>query len=111
MTSTSFGARILALSAGILFFLGCSSMPPPFMMNQQGGMGMNSSDEDAVRRTYARVPRVMLLVDEKNLGSIATSEVEAMGTGLLREQNVQVVDQDMVRSNIAKDQELLKLKR
>ncbi|OQA26775.1 MAG: hypothetical protein BWY59_01264 [Verrucomicrobia bacterium ADurb.Bin345] len=54
-------------------------------------------------------PKVMLLVDEKSLGTIATSEIEALAIGLLIEEGVPVVDQDMVRANIKKDQKLLKM--
>lgn len=54
-------------------------------------------------------PKVMLLVDEKSLGTIATSEIEAMAIQMLIDEGVQVVDQDMVRANIKKDQKLLKM--
>ena len=60
-------------------------------------------------RQAAVLPRVMLLVDEKSLGTIPTAEVEAMAIQMLLESNVQVVDQDMVQSNLAKGQELLKM--
>lgn len=61
-----------------------------------------------VKHTSA-LPRVMLLVDEKSLGTIPTAEVEAMAIQMLLDENVQVVDQDMVQSNLAKGQELLKM--
>jgi len=51
----------------------------------------------------------MLLIDEKSLGTIATSEVEAMGTSMLTDENVKVMDQDMVRSNLGKEQQLMKM--
>lgn len=54
-------------------------------------------------------PKVMLLIDEKSLGTIATAEIEALAIGLLIEEGVPVVDQDMVRANIKKDQRLLKM--
>lgn len=54
-------------------------------------------------------PKVMLLVDEKSLGTIATSEIEAMAIQMLIDEGVPVVDQDMVRANIKKDQKLLKM--
>lgn len=54
-------------------------------------------------------PKVMLLVDEKSLGTIATSEIEAMAIQMLIDEGMQVVDQDMVRANIKKDQKLLKM--
>ncbi len=60
-------------------------------------------------RPAARLPRVLLMVDEKSLGSIPTAEVEALGAKLLLQQNVPVVDQDMVKANIAKGQQLLKM--
>ena len=54
------------------------------------------------------LPRVMVLVDEKNLGTIATSEVESLLTARLIERRVPVVDQDMLRANTARRQQLLK---
>lgn len=53
------------------------------------------------------LPRVMVIVDEKSLGTIATAEVEAMAIKKLLAQNVPVVDQDMVRANIARSQQML----
>lgn len=53
------------------------------------------------------LPRVMIIVDEKSLGTIATAEVEAMAIKKLIAQNVPVVDQDMVRVNIARSQQML----
>lgn len=53
-------------------------------------------------------PRVMFVVDEQSLGTIATAEVEAMGVAMLLEQNARVVDQDMVRANLGKTQDVLK---
>lgn len=57
----------------------------------------------------SQLPRVMLLVDEKSLGTIPTAEVEAMAIQMLLAENVQVVDQDMVQANLAKGQEILKM--
>lgn len=54
-------------------------------------------------------PKVMLLIEEKNLGTIPTSEVEAMAASLLLREDVEVMDQEMVRANIKKDQTLLKM--
>lgn len=54
-------------------------------------------------------PVVMLLVDEKNLGTIATAEVEAMAVTMLLRNKVSVIDRDMVRANMKKDQNLLKM--
>ena len=54
-------------------------------------------------------PSVMVVIDEKNLGTIPTAEVEALAIRLLRDENLQVMDQDMVRANLKKDQNLLKM--
>lgn len=48
------------------------------------------------------------MVDEQSLGTVATSEVESMAVRKLAEMGVPVVDQDMVRSNIARSQQMLK---
>lgn len=60
-------------------------------------------------RLTSQMPRVMLLVDEQSLGTIPTAEVEAMAIEMLLDQNVQVVDQDMVQSNLGKGQEVMKM--
>lgn len=57
---------------------------------------------------WAAPPKVMLLVDEKSLGTLPTSEVEAMGVALLLERGLPTVDQEMVRANVKKQQSLLK---
>lgn len=55
------------------------------------------------------LPRVMIMVDEQSLGTVATAEVEAMAIRKLLELNVPVVDQDMVRANIARSQQMLEM--
>ncbi len=54
------------------------------------------------------MPRVMLLIDEKSLGTIATSEVESLAVKKIRQAKGTVVDQDMVRANVKRNQQLLK---
>lgn len=54
------------------------------------------------------MPKVMFLIDEKSLGTIATAEVETQAAALLRRKGGQIVDQDMVRANLKKDQQMLK---
>lgn len=54
------------------------------------------------------LPRVMILVDEKNLGAIATAEVETIAIARLLEKQVPVVDQDLVRTNLERQQQLLR---
>ena len=62
----------------------------------------------AATSVLAGGPKVMLLIDEKSLGTVPTSEVEAMAARLLIAQQVNVVDQDMVRANLQKTQQALK---
>lgn len=57
----------------------------------------------------AILPRVMIMVDEQSLGTIATSEVEALAARRLVELGVPVLDQDMVRANIARSQQMLEM--
>lgn len=54
-------------------------------------------------------PRVMIMVDEQSLGTIATAEVEAMAIRKLLALSVPVVDQDMVRANVARSQQMLQM--
>ncbi len=53
-------------------------------------------------------PRVMVLVDEQNLGSIATSEIETMAVAKLLEKGCRSVDADMIRTKVKRNQQLLK---
>lgn len=53
-------------------------------------------------------PKVMILIDEKSLGTVPTAETESLATRLLIERQVNVVDQDMVRANLQKTQQSLK---
>ena len=53
-------------------------------------------------------PKVMLLVDEKSLGTIPTSEIEAMAVRLLAERQIETVDQDMLRANLKKRQDAMR---
>jgi hypothetical protein len=56
----------------------------------------------------AALPKVMVLVDEKSLGTVATSEIEALAVRLLGDRQVETVDQDMVRANLQRMQQALK---
>ncbi len=56
-----------------------------------------------------RLPRVMLLIDERNLGSVPTAEVEALTGERMLGAGLPMVDQDMVRSALKRDRELMKL--
>lgn len=50
----------------------------------------------------------MILVDEKSLGTVATSEIEALAVRKLAEKQIETVDQDMVRANMQRMQQALK---
>ncbi|NLB65316.1 MAG: hypothetical protein GX803_02460 [Lentisphaerae bacterium] len=85
--------------------------PPPRASAQQAPAQRAPARKPAPRpvRSTAQMPRVMILVDEQSLGTIPTAEVESMAIRMLLERGVQVVDQDMIQSNLAKGQELLKM--
>ena len=61
------------------------------------------------QQSAAPTPIVMLLVDEKNMGSIPTAEVEAIGMQMLINNNCKTVDQDMLRANIEQRKRMLKM--
>ena len=61
------------------------------------------------QQSAAPTPIVMLLVDEKNMGSIPTAEVEAMGMQMLINNSCKTVDQDMLRANIEQRKRMLKM--
>ncbi len=48
----------------------------------------------------AALPKVMVMVDEKALGSISTSEVETMAVKMLGDKGVETVDRNMVQSSL-----------
>ncbi len=57
----------------------------------------------------AVLPRVMIIVDEQSLGTIATAETEARAIRKLLERGIPTVDQDMVRANLARGQQILQM--
>lgn len=62
----------------------------------------------AFRAAAAVGPKVMVLIDEKSLGTVATSEIEALAVRMLGERNVETVDQDMVKANLQRVQQALR---
>ncbi|MBN1269978.1 MAG: hypothetical protein JXB04_10335 [Kiritimatiellae bacterium] len=97
--------KLVALSVAVLFLASCASPPPPRPAPRPAAVP--EAPKPMVKIT--RGPRVMLLINEKSLGTIATSEVESMAAALLKKTGYKVVDQDMVRSNLKKDQQMLKM--
>lgn len=71
-----------------------------------------SAAEDAAKAKKSGTDKmltVLLMIDEKSLGSVATSEIETMAMAMLIKEKVSVVDQDMVNAKINKQQQLLKI--
>ena len=56
----------------------------------------------------AAMPKVMVMVDEKALGSVSTSEIETMAVRKLAEKGVETVDQSMVQANLERIQKALR---
>lgn len=75
----------------------------------QSAVPMDTRKAPKPRRLSVEPPRVMLLIDEKSLGTIATSEIENLGIRELLKWNVPVIDQEMLRTNIKKQQNLAKM--
>lgn len=96
--------KCAAVSVAAVFLASCASPPPPRPAPRPSA--------PVAAKPVPRLekgPRVMLLINEKSLGTIATSEVESMAAAMLKKQGYKVVDQDMVRSNLKKDQQMLKM--
>lgn len=103
--------RTMAWGSGLALCVlasGCSETTRHMRYIDDGPIAAVSTVPTLAANT-AHMPKVMLLIDEKSLGTIPTSEAEAMATDLLLARKVPVVDQDMVRANINKGQQLLRL--
>lgn len=102
---------VLRLSAGLslLFLLaGCASPGSNYTPSApQSAPPPQTATAPKATPAPAFLPRVMVIVDEKSLGTIATAEVEAMAIKKLVAMNIPVVDQDMVRANVVRSQQLL----
>lgn len=98
--------RALVPVCGVLILLcGCYTLPPPLPDEPEPVIQPALKE----KRTSAELPRVMLLIDERNLGTIPTSEVEALAVKHFLRHNFLIVDQEMVRSNLQKDKQMLKM--
>lgn len=104
MTTANKLRFLSALLSGLLA-AGCAAPPKPVYRPAAAAAAPRAAE---ILPSY-KLPRVMLLIDEKSLGTIPTAEVEAMATSMLLDRNVPVVDQDMVRANINKGQQMLKM--
>lgn len=98
--------RLIALLPLLGLLAGCATpSAPPSAPAREREAPPPSAAAKTVAPTF--LPRVMIIVDEKSLGTIATAEVEAMAVKKLTAMDVPVVDQDMVRANIARSQQML----
>ena len=98
--------RCLAILPLILFLAGCATPTPPARTPaRERPAAAPVAAAKPVAPTF--LPRVMITVDEKSRGTIATAEVEAMAVKKLTAMDIPVVDQDMVRANIARSQQML----
>lgn len=102
------------IAAGLVLFslllAGCATSSGPYSSAPARTARPASAPRSAAPAPVvasAFLPRVMIIVDEKSLGTIATAEVEAMAIKKLIALNIPVVDQDMVRANIARSQQML----
>ena len=55
----------------------------------------------------AAMPKVLVMVDEKALGSVSTSEIETMAVRKLADKGIETVDQGMVQANLERIQKAL----
>ncbi len=99
--------RSVLLLPLLLALAGCATSPEPAPSSVR--MRPPPAQAPAAAKTVAPtfLPRVMVIVDEKSLGTVATAEVEAMAAKKLIAMDVPVVDQDMVRANIARSKQML----
>jgi len=105
-------ARTLWLRLGtgltlLILLAGCASPAPYTPKETTTRRAPQPKRQIKKAETPTFMPRVMVIVDEKSLGTIATSEVEAMAIKMLIARNIPVVDQDMVRANVARSQQML----
>ena len=99
--------RLIALLPLLGLLASCATpSAPPSAPARERAAPPPSAAAKTVAPTF--LPRVMIIVDEKSLGTIAASEIEAMAVQMLLDNNLRVVDQDMVRANLKKDQQMLK---
>lgn len=92
----------------VLWVTGCAA-PPPSPAPRAAPAPRPEPAPQAQLVLPAILPRVMIMVDEQSLGTIATSEVEALASRRLVELGVPVLDQDMVRANLARSQQMLEM--
>lgn len=88
---------------------GCVSPTPPAPPVQWEQTWQAPAPVESKINTAVNYPRVMIIVDEKSLGTIATAEVETLAIRKCQAMGISVVDADMNRSTIARGQQLFKM--
>ena len=56
----------------------------------------------------ADLPKVMVMIDERNLGTLSTSELESMAIEMLADRRIETVDQSLVQNNLERVQKALR---
>lgn len=100
--------RITA-SLALVSLLGCASPAPYYKPTAAPVRRASAAPQRPAKKIVlpSILPRVMIMIDEQSLGTIATAEVESMALRKLLALNVPVVDQDLVRANMARSQHML----
>lgn len=93
----------------VFLFAGCVTTDSNYTYTAAPQQTGTYSSGQSAKNNNAPTPVVMLLIDEKNMGSIPTSEVEAMGMQKLIQNNCKTVDQDMLRANTEQRKRMLKM--
>ncbi len=87
-----------------LIMAGCSTTVPV-------DVGLNAQSSYQTDENHMDPPRIMLLIEENSIGSIATDEIEKMAIRQLMAKGIHVIGKDMVKAKNQKDIELLKMHR
>ena len=106
------GLRVVmvAVMAGVGGGVSCFAAPAADVKPAPAsGSKVATAAPAAKDRNTEKFPTVMLMIDEKSMGTIATSEIETLATEMLIKEQVPVVDQDLIHAKINKQQQLLKI--
>jgi hypothetical protein len=91
-----------------LLLSSCSTLEVPDTVGESFGP-VGTASSSVARGDPSQAPVVLMLIDEKNLGTIPTAEVEAIGADLLIKHRCRTVDQDMLRASIEQRKQMLKM--
>ncbi len=88
---------------------GCATSAPELRPAPAAGERVTTAGPAAKARDTEKFPTVMLMIEEKSMGTIATAEIDNLATEMLIKEQVPVVDQDLINAKINKQQQLLKI--